>query len=103
MRKLYKGKYYWHKDSSDKKNHPSYIYKKNDKKNRYNIVQFTSSKGKRRTKLNNNINPNSKDDCYVLNNPQVVKRGSFGKELSGYKVKDKRDKRIIKKIANKKK
>lgn len=103
MKKLYKGKYYWHKDNSKKGLHPSYIYKKNDKKNRYNIVSFTSSDGKHRTKLNKNINPKSKDDCYVLNQPKIVKRSSFGKELTEYKVKDKKDKRIIKKIANKKK
>ena len=42
-------------------------------------------------------------DCYVLNNPQIVKRKSFDKELFGYKVTDSRDKYIIKKIASKKK
>lgn len=98
-----KGKYYWHKDSSKKHLHPSYVYKKNDKKNRYNIVQFTSSEGKRRTKLNFNINPNSNKDCYVLNSPQIVKRKSLTSELVGYKVINPKDKARIKYIANKKK
>lgn len=103
MKVLHKGKYYWHRDTSLKGVHPSYIYKKNDKKNRYNIVCFTSSKGKGRKKLNKNINPHSNDDCYVLKTPQVSKRKSFGKELPGYKVTDKRDKALIRSIKNKKK
>lgn len=98
-----KGKFYWHKDSSIKGLHPSYVYKKDDKKNKYNIVCFTSSKGRRRKKLNKNINPNSNDDCYVLNNPQIVKRKSFTHELVGYKVTNHQDKARIKYIANKKK
>lgn len=98
-----KGKYYWHKDSSIKGFHPSYVYKKNDKKNKYYIVNFTSSKGRKRKQLNKNINTKSLEKCYVLNTPQVVKRKSFGHELDGYKVNDYHDKAIIKYIANKKK
>lgn len=67
-----KGKYYWHRDISIKGLHPSYVYKKNSKKNKYNIVSFTSSNGKGRKKLNKNINPKSYDSCYVLNTPQIV-------------------------------
>lgn len=103
MKIIKKGKYYWHKDNSIKGMHPSYVYKKNYKKNRYNIVCFTSSNGKRRKKLNKNINPNSNDDCYVLNTPRIVKRKSFGDELVGYKVTDYQDKGRIKYIADKKK
>lgn len=103
MKIIKKGKYYWHYDSSIKKKHPSYVYKKNDKKNRYNIVCFTSSVGKSRTKLRKNINPKSNDDCYVLNSPRIVKRKSLSDELVGYKVTDYKDKARIKYIANKKK
>lgn len=103
MKILHRGKYYWHRDDSIKGFHPSYIYKKNDKKNRYNIVCFTSSKGKGRIKLNKNINPNSSKDCYVLKSPRISKRKSFGDELIGYKVTDERDKYIIKNIKRKKK
>ena len=81
MKIIKKGKYYWHRDSSSKGLHLSYIYKKNDKKNRYNIICFTSSEGKGRKKSNKNINQNSKDDYYVLNAPQIAKRKSFGNEL----------------------
>ncbi len=102
MKNIKKGKYYWHHDSSIYHNHPSYVYKKNDKHNKYNIVCFTSSNGKHRTKLNQNINPNSNDDCYVLNSPRIVKRVSFGSELKGYKVKNPIDKLRIKIISRKK-
>lgn len=102
-RKLLKGRYYWHRDDSIKRAHPSYIYKKDDKKNKYNIVCFTSSIGKSRTKLNKNINPNSSADCYVLNNPRVCKRKSLGYELVGYKVTDCHDKKVIKDIQKKEK
>ena len=102
-KKLLKGRYYWHRDSSVKSVHPSYIYKKDDKHNKYNIVCFTSSVGKRRTLLNKNINPNSSEACYVLNTPSVSKRKSFGKELVGYKVVDSRDKAVINNIKNKRK
>lgn len=98
-----KGKFYWHYDDSIKKRHPSYVYKKEEKKNKYNIVCFTSAFGKSRTKLNKNIDPNSNDDCYVLNSPRIVKRKSFGYELVGYKVTDHQDKARIKYIAKKKK
>lgn len=103
MKKLYKGKYYWHQDNSVKKFHPAYIYKKNDKKNKYHILCFTSSKGKGRTKLNKNINPLSNNDCFVLNKPRISKRKFFGNELVGYKITDKDDKHKVKKIMKKKK
>ena len=103
MKKLHRGKYYWHRDSSRKKMHPSYIYKKNDKKNKYNIVCFTSQDGKGRSKLNKNINPKSTEKCYVWRTPRVAKRKSFEGELIGYKVTDKRDKALINYIKRKKK
>lgn len=102
MKTIKKGKYYWHYDNSVKKKHPSYVYKKNDKKNKYNIVCFTSSAGKSRSKLNRNINPKVNDDCYVLNNPRIVKRKSLSNDLNGYKVTNYRDKAKIKYIARKK-
>lgn len=103
MKSLKKGRYYWHRDNSVKRRHPSYIYKKNDKMNRYHIVCFTSSKGKGRTKLNKNIDPKSNKDCYVRNTPRISKRKAFDGELVGYKVTDKSDKKLIKSIAEKKK
>lgn len=103
MKIIKKGYYYWHKDSSIKYNHPSLVYKKNDKKNQYNIVCFTSSNGKHRTKLNYNIDPkNRNNDCFALNTPQKVKRKSLGKKLDGFNIVDKRDKTIVERIARKK-
>ncbi len=85
LKTIKKRKYYWHRDSSSKGFHPfSYVYKKNDKKNKYNIVCFTSSNGKGRKKLN--IDPNSNQKCYILNNPQSVKRKSFSTELVGNQI-----------------
>ena len=104
MKLLHKGKYYWHRDDSIKGMHPSYIYKKNDKKNKYNIICFTTSPGKGRRKLNNNIDPNNiNDDCYVHLKPRISKRKSFGSELVGYKITNKKDKGLVKYIKNKKK
>lgn len=102
MKIIKKGKYYWHKDNSIKGLHPSYVYKKNDKKNRYNIVCFTSTKGSNRIKLNKNIDPQSNKECYVLKYPQCVKRSSFKKEIIGCKVKDVEDKARIRAISKKK-
>ena len=103
MKSIKKGYYYWHFDTSIKKKHPSLVYKKNEKSNQYNIVCFTSSNGKRRTKLNYNIDPKNRNkDCFVLNSPQRVKRNALGQNLSGFGIVDKRDKAMVKKIARKK-
>ncbi len=103
MKSIKKGRYYWHRDSSKKGFHPSLVYKKNDKKNKYNIVCFTSSKGKHRTKLKENINPSKVNEiCYVLRNPSVVKRKAIGQEINGYKITNKKDKALVKFITRKK-
>lgn len=101
MKIIKRGKFYWHRDDSIKGKHPSYVYKKNDKKNKYYLLCFTSSKGKRRTKLNKNIDLNSNKDCYVLNTPRISKRNSIKNELINFKI-DKADKTLIKKIKKKK-
>lgn len=102
-KKLLRGRYYWHRDESEPGLHPSYIYKKYDKYNKYNIICFTTKNGKKRYKLNKNINPNSSEPCYVHKTPRVAKRKSFGSELKGYKVTDYRDKALIETIKRKKK
>ena len=82
--------------------HPSLIYDKNDKKNWYKAIQFTHSKGSRRTKLNHNINSEDEGACYIINQPIVDSRKGFlSKELKGLKI-HKDDKNIIKKIKKKK-
>lgn len=102
MKSIKKGKYYWHKDKSIKGAHPSYVYKKNDKRNKYCIITFTSSKGKGRTKLNKNIDPKSDKDCYVLNTPRDVRRKSLMQELKDFKIRDLHDRAKIKYISKKK-
>lgn len=101
-KKLHKGRYYLHRDNSKVGFHPSYIYYKNDNKNQYKLVCFTTSSGSHRTRLNKNINPNSSSPCYVLNSPRIAKRKSISYELKGYKVTDLRDKYIIMRIKKKK-
>ena len=91
-----------HRDSSKFRMHPAYLYDKNDNKNHYKLVCFTTSQGSHRTRLNKNINPSSNNPCYVLNSPTIAKRNSLVYELNGYKVIDKRDKAIVKKIKKKK-
>lgn len=101
MKIIKRGKFYWHKDNSIKGYHPSYLYKKNERKNKYYLLCFTSSKGKSRTKLNKNINPNSLKDCYIHNNPRISKRNNIKKEINNYRI-NKADKTLINKIKKKK-
>lgn len=101
-KKLLKGRFYWHQDGSKKRFHPTLIYKKNDDKNLYYIVCFTSSKGRGRRKLFENTHPTSNEECYVLNNPRCAKRKSFGSQLPSFRVCNKRDKITIKRIQKKK-
>ena len=97
------GKYYWHRDSSHKKMHPSYVYKKNAKRNRYYHLNFTSSYGSNRRKLIKNLD-NSDKDCYVLNSPQVSKRKSFAGEIQHeFKPRTYEDKNLLNYIKRKKK
>ena len=102
MKKLYKGRYYWHRDASRKGLHPAYIYKKFEKKNKYYVVCFTSKKGKKRIKLLENIDPNSNEPCYVLNRPLISQGKYFGDELVGFRVKNPIDKIHIRRIKSKK-
>ena len=50
---------------------------KNTKKNKYWVVRFTSSPGRHRTKLKHQIDPNRKDDSYVINSPIIEKYERF--------------------------
>ena len=74
-RPLIKGKFYRIKDSNG--GHPSKLFQKNTKKNRYWIVRFTSSPGRHRTKLRHQINPKKEGESYVINNPSVEKYENF--------------------------
>ena len=100
-RRILEGRFYWRFDHSPRGIHPAYVYKKNDKKNQYNILCFTSNKGGQRIKLNKNINPRSNSNCYVLNKTFIARNSSFGGEMFGCKVTDPRDKATMKYIIRK--
>jgi len=72
---LEKGRFYRHFDSNG--GHPALIYYKNDKKNVYKSIKFTSEPGSSRTILKNNIDMNSLNDCYVHNNPVLGTRRDY--------------------------
>ena len=99
-KQLKRGKYYLHNDKNG--GHPSLIFDKNDKRNVYRAVQFTSEPSSNRTKLKHNIDPTSSKKTYVVNKPLVDKRKGFGsKELKGLRI-HKDDKPLINKIKRKK-
>lgn len=81
--KLLKGKFY---TAYPVGGHPSLIYKKNKKKNRYDAVVFGTTPGKHRTELNNPISPNV-NKSIIHNRPIRGTRKDFGdKELVGLKI-----------------
>ena len=98
---LEKGRFYRHYDSNG--GHPALIYYKNDKKNVYKSIKFTSETGSSRTKLKNNIDMNSLDDCYVHNNPVLGTRHDYSRKKwnKEFKIR-KKDKILINKIKRKK-
>ena len=97
---LEKGRFYIHSDGHG--GHPSFLYKKRDKKNMYFIIIFTSSKGPKRTKLKHSIEPIKVKVSFVHNSPSIVKRRDLKpKPMVGLRI-NKEDKPIIKTIENKK-
>lgn len=99
-KRLLKGKFYVHSDRQG--GHPAYLYKKNDKKNQYFILIFTSSPGLYRRKLKFSIESDKIKTSYIQNMPSVVKRRELGaKELNRIKI-SKADKPLIIVIQRKK-
>ena len=96
--KLLKGKFYIVYTSG---NHPSLIFKKNKKKNRYDAIVFGTAGGHHRTILQHPISPNVKQSV-IHNRPIRGTRRDFGdKELFGLSV-NKADKPLIKTVKRKK-
>ena len=94
------GKFYIHSDGHG--GHPALLYKKNDKKNKYCVIVFTSSDGPKRKRLKHSIQPEKIKTSYVHNSPVIAKRKDLGrKPLDGIKI-DKEDKATIKVIKRKK-
>ena len=97
---LEKGRFYIHSDGHG--GHPALLYKKNDKKNKYYVIVFTSSPGPKRTKLKNSIEPSKVESSYVHNSPVFAKRKDLGsRSLIGMRI-SKEDKPLINVIKNKK-
>ena len=81
--------------------HPSLLYKKNKRKNKYQVVVFDSSNGRHRTKLKHPTSPTIKES-YVQNRPLVGTRKDFGNhELLGIKIH--RDDKVIIQIVKRRK
>ena len=98
---LIKGKFYRVKDSNG--GHPSKLFRKNTKKNKYWIVRFTSSPGRHRTKLKHQIDPQRDGDSFVINNPTIEKYEEFSSPypLNNLRV-HKDDLKLVRKIQKKK-
>lgn len=97
---LEKGRFYIHSDRCG--GHPALLYKKRDKKNMYFIVVFTSSPGKKRTKLKHSLDSSRTKVSFVHNYPSIAKRRELGgKVLTRLKL-NKEDKPLVKCIEKKK-
>ena len=95
-----KGRFYIHSDITG--GHPALVYKKNDKKNRYYVLIFSSSSGPKRKQLIQSIEPEKINKSFVHNMPKIVKRRELGsKELKGIRI-SKVDKPLIELIKRKK-
>ena len=97
---LEKGRFYHRSDS--KGGHPSLIYEKNDRKNKYKTLVFTSSHAEGTKKLKNSIDTsNPKKKYYVHLKIYIGKRRDFGRKvLTRLKV-QKEDKTLLKIIIRK--
>ena len=98
---LIKGNFYRVKDSNG--GHPSKLFRKNTKKNKYWIVRFTSSPGRHRTKLKHQIDPQRDGDSFVINNPTIEKYEDFSSPypLDNLRV-HKDDLKLVRKMQKKK-
>ena len=89
---LLKGKFYSVYTTGG--SHPSLLYKKNRRKNKYYVIVFDSPQGRHRTKLKHPTSNNVKES-YVQNRPLLGTKKDFGNhELLGIKI-HKEDKVII--------
>ena len=97
---LERGRFYIHSDGQG--GHPALLYKKNDRKNKYYVVVFTSSPGSKRIELKHSIEPIKVNTSFVHNSPRISKRRDLGsRPLKGMGI-HKEDKPLIKTIEKKK-
>lgn len=94
---LQKGRFYHRGDKSG--GHPALIYEKNDKKNYYKTLIFTSTRSSITIKLNESIDKTQPlKRYYVHKYPYVGKRRDFGrKPLTNLRI-GKTDKNLIKQL-----
>ena len=93
------GRFYVHSDGHG--GHPALLYRKNDHKNKYYVLIFTSSKGSKRFKLKHSIESSKVKDSYIHKNPVVCKRRDLSSKcLIGIKI-HQDDKNLIKLIKRK--
>ena len=97
---LERGRFYIHSDGHG--GHPALLYKKNDRKNEYYVIIFTSSPGTKRIQLKHSIEPLKVEISFVHTSPTKSKRRDLGSNiLVGIKI-HKDDKPLIKFIETKK-
>ena len=97
---LQKGRFYVHGDKHG--GHPALLYKKRDNKNMYYIIIFTSSPGRKRTKLRHNLDSTRVKKSFVHNYPSVAKRRDLGGKVLTILKLNKEDKPLVKSIQKKK-
>ena len=97
---LEKGRFYIHSDANG--GHPALLYKKQDSRNEYYVVIFTSSPGSKRIKLKHSIEPIKVKVSFVHKFPTKSKRRDLGsRPLDNLKI-HLEDKPTIKVIEKKK-
>ena len=94
--KIQLGKFYRMEDGSEY-GHPGMPYKAYRKKGKYDVIKFTGSKNKA-FRLEENINPDSSEPCYVRKRPERVGDNYIGKEFPNYRIINFNDKQTIKRV-----
>ena len=98
-RKIQLGRIYRVEDGSGV-SHPGKPFKAYKKQKKYDVFSFTRSK-KKSYKLNENINPNSNEPCYVRKRPERFGDSYIKEEYPNYQVKNFDDKQTLKKVRRK--
>lgn len=94
--KIQLGKFYRVEDPSGH-SHPAKTYKAYRMQKRYDVYSFTSKK-KKSYRLNENINPNSNNPCYVRKRPEQYGENYIKEELKDFSIRNLNDKNILKKV-----
>ncbi len=99
---LEKGRFYHRSDS--KGGHPSLLFEKNDRKNKYKTLVFTSSHSQGTAKLKCSIDKNNpRKEYYVHLEVFIGKRRDFGRKILTRLKVHKEDKMLLKIIIRKNK